>query len=70
MTVENTVENIEKKLKPVFKPVRYMYQEVYGHLPAPSTVTQMKHKGLKTVRIAGKLCCTEEALRAFVEGAA
>ncbi len=50
-----------------FVPVRDLYQRLYGHRPAIATVTQMKKKGLKTALIGGKTCCTEEALRAYVE---
>jgi hypothetical protein len=51
-----------------FEPVRDLYQRIYDHRPSPSTVTEMKKQGLKTVRIGGKICTAEDYLRAHVEG--
>ena len=54
--------------RPKFRPIRELYQELYDHTPTRTSVTRWQAQGLKAVRIANKVCCTEEALRAFVEG--
>lgn len=51
-----------------FRPVREIYQDLYGYTPTNTSITRWKNQGLKTARVANRLCSTDEYVIAFVEG--
>ena len=51
-----------------YRPVKELYQELYGYTPASTSITRWQAQGLQTARIGKWVCSTEELVITFVEG--
>jgi hypothetical protein len=51
-----------------YRPVKEIFQDLYGYTPASTSITRWQAQGFKTARIGKWLCSTDELVIAFVEG--